>query len=70
MGRRDVTLGNRNEAGQAGLGRKQVVAARVEGAVPDPKADREQLSRGFEDELEVRLPESPLGLIGDRLEPS
>ena len=64
----DVALGDGEEARQARLGRQQVVVARVERPVADPEADREQLARRVEQEAEVRLPEEPLGLVGDGLE--
>ena len=50
---RDVALRDRDEAREARLGGQQVVAARVERAVGDPVADREQLPRGIEQEAEL-----------------
>ena len=70
MVRGDIALGDRKEAGEAGLGGEEVVVARIQRAVADPKPDREELAGRVEQEAEVRLPEELLGLVGDRLEPS
>ena len=50
MARRDVALGDRDEARKPRLGREQIVAARVEGAVRHAIADREQLAVRIEQE--------------------
>ncbi len=60
--RGDIALGDRQEAGQAGLGGEEVVVARIQRAVADPKPDREELAGRVEQEAEVRLPEELLGL--------
>ena len=64
----DVALGDREEARQTGLRGEEVVVARVQRAVADPEADREELARGVEQEREVGLAEQRLGLVGDRPE--
>ncbi len=50
VGRVDIALGDGEEAGQASLGRQEVVAVRIEAPVPDPVADGEELPRGHEEE--------------------
>ena len=64
----DVALGDREEAGQPGLGGEQVVVAGVQRAVPDPEPDREQLAGRVEQEAEVRLAEQLPGPVRDRVE--
>ena len=67
---RHVALGNRQKAGEARLGREQIVVARIERAVANPESDGEELARGIEQEGEVHLAEQSMGLVGDRLEPA
>ena len=60
VARRDVALGDRDEAREPRLGGEQIVAARVERALRHAIADREQLALGIEQEAEVhcRAPSS------------
>ena len=51
--RRNITLGDRHEAGKAGFGGQKVVAAGVERPLGDQKADRQQLAGGIEQEAEL-----------------
>ena len=70
MVRGDVALGDREEAGEASLGGEEVVVARIERPVPDPKPDREEFAGRIEQEAEVHLPEELLGSVGDGRESS
>ena len=64
----DVPPGDRDEAGEPGLGGEQVVVARVQRALADAEPDREQLAGRVEQEAEVHLPEQAMRAVGDRLE--
>ena len=66
--RGDIPLGDRQKASEACLGGEEVVVARIQRALLDPKTDREELAGRVEQEAEVHLPEKPLGLVGDRLQ--
>ena len=53
VARGDIALGDRHEAREARLRREQVVAARVEIALRDPVADREELALRVEQKTEL-----------------
>ena len=63
---RDLARGDRHEAGQPRLRGQQVVVRRVEPAVGDVEADREELPLGVEEKLEVHLFDE---IVGQRREP-
>ena len=65
----DVALGDGDEAREPRLRGEQVVVARIERALPDAEADREQLADRVEQEAEVHRRDQPLGLVGERLQP-
>ncbi len=53
VSRGDVTVGDRDEARQSRLGREQVVAVRIEAALEDTVANREQLAFMVEEKAEA-----------------
>src|SRR5713226_8922973 len=53
MRRRDVTLGNGDEAGEPRLRRKQIVTTRVEAVIENAVPDREELSRRVEEKAKL-----------------
>ena len=53
VARRDVALGDRDEAREPRLGGEKIVAARVERALGHPIADREQLAVAVEQKAEL-----------------
>ena len=55
MPRRDITLGDRDEARKPRLGREKIVATRVKGSFGHPVADREQLASGIEQKAVAHL---------------
>ena len=65
-----VALGDRDEAGEAGLGCQQVVVARIQRTFQHAVPDREELARWIEEEPEVHLVEVPIGQLGDRSQPA
>ena len=60
MRRRDVTLGNRDEACEPRLRRQQIVTTRVEAAIGNAVADREELPRRIEEKAELHRVEHRL----------
>ena len=53
MAARHVALGDREQAGQAGFGREQVVIARIKRLFLDPQADVEQVPLAVVDTAEI-----------------
>ena len=67
MAGRNVALGDRHEARQPRLGGEEIVAARVERALGDEIADREQLAVVVEQKAELHRERCrPRGLLQDR----
>ena len=65
MGRGDVALGDRPQAGGARFRGEQVVEAAVELVLGDAKADVEQAPLAMEEKAEVGLAGDPLAGRGD-----
>ena len=65
---RRVALGDRDEAGEAGFGGEQVVAARVERALADAEAEREQVALRIEEAAEVHAGDERLRDVGQARE--
>ena len=66
----DVTLGDRDEAGEPRFRGEQIVAPMIEAAFRDAVAKREDLARGIEEEAELHPVEELLRDQGHCREPA
>ena len=65
MRRRDVALGDGDEAGEPRLRREQIVTTRVEAVIGNAVADREELPRRVEEKAELHRVEHRLRELGE-----
>ena len=69
MARRQIALGDADEARQACLGRQQVVVVLFQAAVGDAIADRQKLVLAIEQEAELHVVEQLARARGERQKP-
>jgi hypothetical protein len=65
MRRRDVPLGDRDEAGESRLRRQQIVITRIQTVLGDALHDRKELPRRVEEKAKLHGVEYRLRMLGD-----